>query len=172
MGSHLHVRTPEDAARDVAVFHEREGDCVLSSDEALGAVDGIEDPESSLAGGFGGAAVDGVRDGVGIERGGTGGVDEDGVDERGHLGEELGALGAAEVVGGLLGDQRDVGVVDVEPVTDHRLRGEVGDGHRGIVLLLHALVRAEDVLRGDAQARREANRLARRAQRLVGEIPG
>lgn len=106
-----------------------EGDGVLlAAEEALGAVDGVEGPEARGAA-LAGAEVDRVEHGPG---GGVGPAGPNG----GEGGVEVGGMGGvAQKVRGLLGDQIDPAQALGQHAGDDRLAGEVGHGHRAVVVL-------------------------------------
>lgn len=122
------VGAPECADGGLAAFDEAEADGVLlASEEALGAIDGVECPEAGR-GGVALAFVDGAQD---VALGGIGPCAADGLDG----GCEVGGVGrVAEEAGIFFADEFEVAEALGKDAGDDGLRGEVGDGDGAFVV--------------------------------------
>ena len=124
-----------------AVDHQAQGHGVLvEAEEALGAVDGVEDPEGALSPARVGAAVDGGED-LGLAD-----LGEHAAHGLDHLGAHVVVLAQGSCI--FLADQGDLREGLGQQVADDGLRGEVGDGDGTLVALLQAAAGDEGGLDG------------------------
>lgn len=153
------VGAAQDADLDVAVDHQAQAHGVLATtQEALGAVDGVDGPYAALGTALGVALVEKVEHGVGVLDGTAEDVLGGGVVELGGADEVpddlLEVVVGAELVSILLADDLVVGEVGLEGADDEDLGAKVANGDGGLVILVDGALGAlvEDTLGEDGGA--------------------